>query len=278
MPRTGFVGADVQDDFLRARRRRAAALIMRRLRARARRRQRHPPLRGGDRRPRPHRRAPARAAGHPARLDRRHRGPHARVRPPVPAHLRPGARALGADRRRQRRGESMPPIDVYRIGELHFVRDGHHRVSVARALGRADIDAYVTEVQHPGRRRARGCAPPTCPARATSGCSTSASRSRRDARERIRLSDPLRLRRAGGGRGGLGLPRHAGPRRLHGPREVAADAGTTHEYCRWSRCCARPDLLGPGTETDAYLRVAASATACSAPTSGATRRSRRSAR
>ena len=29
---------------------------------------------------------------------------------------------------------------------MYFVRDGHHRVSVARALGRTDIDAYVTEV------------------------------------------------------------------------------------------------------------------------------------
>jgi hypothetical protein len=46
----------------------------------------------------------------------------------------------------QRRGESMPPIDVYRIGELHFVKDGHHRVSVAHALGHRDISAYVTEV------------------------------------------------------------------------------------------------------------------------------------
>ena len=46
----------------------------------------------------------------------------------------------------QRKGQAMPPIDVYRIGELHFVKDGHHRVSVARALGHADIEAYVTEV------------------------------------------------------------------------------------------------------------------------------------
>jgi hypothetical protein len=45
-----------------------------------------------------------------------------------------------------RRGESMPPVDLLRIGEIYFVRDGHHRVSVARALGRADIDALVTEV------------------------------------------------------------------------------------------------------------------------------------
>jgi hypothetical protein len=46
----------------------------------------------------------------------------------------------------QRKGEAMPPIDVYRIGDLHFVKDGHHRVSVARALGHKDINAYVTEV------------------------------------------------------------------------------------------------------------------------------------
>jgi hypothetical protein len=47
----------------------------------------------------------------------------------------------------QRKGEPMPPIDVYRVGELHFVKDGHHRVSVARAFGHKDINAYVTEVQ-----------------------------------------------------------------------------------------------------------------------------------
>jgi len=47
----------------------------------------------------------------------------------------------------QRTGKSMPPIQVYRIGELHFVKDGHHRVSVARAQGRPDIDAQVTDVQ-----------------------------------------------------------------------------------------------------------------------------------
>jgi hypothetical protein len=46
----------------------------------------------------------------------------------------------------QRQGEAMPPIDVYRIGDVHFVKDGHHRVSVARALGHRDINAYVTEV------------------------------------------------------------------------------------------------------------------------------------
>jgi hypothetical protein len=47
----------------------------------------------------------------------------------------------------QRRGESLPPISLYKVGDLYFVRDGHHRVSVAKSLGRQDIDAYVVEVQ-----------------------------------------------------------------------------------------------------------------------------------
>ncbi|MET0134132.1 MAG: chromosome partitioning protein ParB [Kibdelosporangium sp.] len=47
----------------------------------------------------------------------------------------------------QRRGEPIPPIEVYRVGDLHFVSDGHHRVSVALALGQGTIEAYVTEVQ-----------------------------------------------------------------------------------------------------------------------------------
>jgi hypothetical protein len=46
----------------------------------------------------------------------------------------------------QRKGKAMPPIDVYRIGDVHFVKDGHHRVSVARAMGLDQIEAYVTEV------------------------------------------------------------------------------------------------------------------------------------
>ena len=47
----------------------------------------------------------------------------------------------------QRRGESIPPIEVYRVGDLHFVKDGHHRVSIAIATGQQAIDGYVTEVQ-----------------------------------------------------------------------------------------------------------------------------------
>jgi hypothetical protein len=45
-----------------------------------------------------------------------------------------------------RRGEALPPVDLLKVGGIYFVRDGHHRVSVASALGHSDIDAYVTEV------------------------------------------------------------------------------------------------------------------------------------
>jgi hypothetical protein len=48
--------------------------------------------------------------------------------------------------RRTATGEQMEPISVYELGDLYFVRDGHHRVSVARALGRRTIAAHVTHV------------------------------------------------------------------------------------------------------------------------------------
>jgi hypothetical protein len=44
-------------------------------------------------------------------------------------------------------GEELPPIDVYKVGDWYFVIDGHHRVSVARSLGRATINARVVEVK-----------------------------------------------------------------------------------------------------------------------------------
>lgn len=42
--------------------------------------------------------------------------------------------------------EGVPPIEVYQIGEVYFVKDGNHRVSVARQLGSDHIEAYVTEI------------------------------------------------------------------------------------------------------------------------------------
>lgn len=40
----------------------------------------------------------------------------------------------------------VPPIEVYQVGEVYFVLDGNHRVSVAREMGADHIEAYVTEV------------------------------------------------------------------------------------------------------------------------------------
>ena len=42
-----------------------------------------------------------------------------------------------------------PPIEVFKIGDVYFVRDGNHRVSVARAHGAKTIEAYVIEYKTP---------------------------------------------------------------------------------------------------------------------------------
>jgi hypothetical protein len=62
---------------------------------------------------------------------------------PTSARVRPRWERIALARRQ---GQSFPPIDVYRIGDAHFVRDGHHRVSVARSQGQSAIDAHVVEV------------------------------------------------------------------------------------------------------------------------------------
>ncbi len=41
----------------------------------------------------------------------------------------------------------LPPIEVYQVGDVYFVKDGNHRVSVARQLNTETISAYITEVQ-----------------------------------------------------------------------------------------------------------------------------------
>ena len=65
--------------------------------------------------------------------------------------FRPRHRALGERwrriRRAQLRHESVPPVELIKIGEVYFVRDGNHRVSVARQQGQADIDAHVVELE-----------------------------------------------------------------------------------------------------------------------------------
>jgi len=43
------------------------------------------------------------------------------------------------------RGVVLPPVSLIQVGEHYFVRDGHHRISVARALGEQYIEAEVIE-------------------------------------------------------------------------------------------------------------------------------------
>jgi hypothetical protein len=44
-------------------------------------------------------------------------------------------------------GINLPPIEVYKVGEIYFVRDANHRMSVARQQGVKFIDALIVEVQ-----------------------------------------------------------------------------------------------------------------------------------
>jgi hypothetical protein len=47
-------------------------------------------------------------------------------------------------------------------GRLHFVNDGHHRVSIAAATGQQQIDAYVTQVLTTAPPPARTASPARC--------------------------------------------------------------------------------------------------------------------
>ncbi|RIK38926.1 MAG: hypothetical protein DCC55_19645 [Chloroflexi bacterium] len=42
------------------------------------------------------------------------------------------------------RGEPIPPVELVQIGEIYYVRDGHHRISVAHSYGQIAIEAEVT--------------------------------------------------------------------------------------------------------------------------------------
>ena len=43
----------------------------------------------------------------------------------------------------------LPPVSLYKMGDAYFVRDGNHRISVARERGQEFVDAYVTELDTP---------------------------------------------------------------------------------------------------------------------------------
>jgi hypothetical protein len=155
----------------------------------------------------------------------------------------------------QMRGEAIPPIDVYRIGELHFVRDGHHRVSIAIAQGRSTIDAYVTEVLTvlPARGiRRRGdlitkdyerlfqARVPLSPVQLA----------------KISVRDPWSYAELGEAVEAWGFRCMQSAGKFMN-REQVAQAWFEQEYVPVVRMLRDADLLGERTETEAYLTVAA---------------------
>jgi hypothetical protein len=155
----------------------------------------------------------------------------------------------------QRRGEPMPPIDVYRVGDLYFVVDGHHRVSIALATGAKTIEANVTEVltQLPptgirGRRdlvvknyermfRARVPLPP-------------------DDLAKITVTDPWSYAELGEAVEAWGFRYMQDKARFLDRAEIARH-WYAEEYVPVVRMMRAADLIGSRTEAEAYMRVAA---------------------
>jgi hypothetical protein len=79
----------------------------------------------------------------------------------LPARASVGQRWKRIDRAFQR-GEDLPPVELYKIGDAYFVVDGHHRVSVARYHDVPTLEAAVAEF-HP--ERLAGPAPATAKSR-----------------------------------------------------------------------------------------------------------------
>ncbi len=154
----------------------------------------------------------------------------------------------------QRRGEPIPPIDVYRVGGLHFVQDGHHRVSIAIATGLTMIDAYVTEIQTlvpAGRIRGRGDL-----------LMKSYERIFRDrvplpsqAYAEISCADPWSYAELGEAVEAWGF-RYMQAKGQFRDRGQIARRWLGEEFNPVVRMLRTADLIGTGTGADAYLRVA----------------------
>lgn len=46
----------------------------------------------------------------------------------------------------RRMGVVLPVVELVQAGDKYYVRDGHHRISVARALGQLEIEAKIVNV------------------------------------------------------------------------------------------------------------------------------------
>jgi hypothetical protein len=148
----------------------------------------------------------------------------------------------------------MPPIDVYRIGTMHFVRDGHHRVSIALATGQTTIDAYVTEIRT------------TLPAKGINRRSDLVMKSYQRvffarvplppaARASIELTDPWSYAVLGEAVEAWGA-RYMHHERKYFDREEIALRWYADEYRPVIRMIEQAGLLGSNTPTEAYMRIA----------------------
>jgi hypothetical protein len=154
----------------------------------------------------------------------------------------------------QKRGTAMPPIDVYRVGELHFVRDGHHRVSVALANGQTTIDAYVTEVRTalPAKGiRYRG----DLLVKSYELMFRSRVPLPEPALEKIVLSDPWSYAVLGEAVEAWGFRLMQHEQQFFDRVEIAG-RWFAEEFTPAVRMLREADLLGSGTEAEAYLRLA----------------------
>jgi hypothetical protein len=154
----------------------------------------------------------------------------------------------------QRRGKDMPPISVYRVGDLHFVRDGHHRVSVARAQNRPDIDAYVTEVStRLGADQAIRAS--DLPMKSHERVFRERVPLSREEAEEVRLSDPWGYAALAEGIEAWGFRAMQG-RGEHLSREEVARSWLEDEFRPVVKMLREADLIGKGTDADAYERMA----------------------
>jgi hypothetical protein len=153
-----------------------------------------------------------------------------------------------------RRGEAMPPVDLLRIGEIYFVRDGHHRVSVSRALGREDIDAYVTDVvTRVGADRT--ITVEDLPLKSHERIFFERVPLPGEARTEIRFSDPWDFSVLAEAVEAWGF-RAMHDRLAPLDRRETAELWLETEYRPVVAMLREADMIGRGTETEAYLRVA----------------------
>ena len=153
-----------------------------------------------------------------------------------------------------RRGDSLPPVSLNEIGELYFVDDGHHRVSVARALGRTEIDAYVTEViTRVGAGKTITLA--DLPLKGHERVFFERVPLPAEARAEIRLSDPWDYARLAEGVEAWGF-RLSQERGEQIDREEAAQLWAETEYRPVVAMLRDADMIRGCTEAEAYMRVA----------------------